>query len=95
MAVLKLVVEQLTYDPMLKGSNPITAETRRKQQGKSFENTKPMAVVKLVEQLTYDPMFKGSNPIIAETWRREWEKSFENPNPEDKEANFQQTWSVL
>jgi hypothetical protein len=54
-----------------------------------------MAVVKLVEQLTYDPMLKGSNPITAETGRREWEKSFENPNPEDKEANFQQTWSVL
>ncbi len=54
-----------------------------------------MAVVKLVEQLSYDPMFKGFNPLTAETGIREWEKSFENPNPEDKEANFQQTWSVL
>jgi hypothetical protein len=66
---------------MFKGSNPITAGTRRREWEKSFEDTKPIAVVKLVvEQLTYDAMLKGLNPSTAETGRREWENSFENPN---------------
>jgi hypothetical protein len=68
------LVEQLTDNSKLNGSNPDITGTRRKfwENKKIVILAKPAEVVQLVEQWSHDPQLKGFKPAAADTSLNLW-----------------------